>query len=159
MLFAAAAHALLASLATILLSATFSQAAVLERLSTVAPRNVSVSYDPMYDEGPTPSSAVSCSDWMSSKGYTTLDSLSSYPHVGGADMVDGSDSALCGQCWQLTYYTPSETSIHVLVIDSSKRGFTIAQRAMDDLTDGQANTLGRVEAVGTVVARTHCGMH
>ncbi len=148
----------LAFLAAALLSAASSQAATLERISAATPRNVSVSYDPMYDDGSSPASAVACAAWMAAKGYATLAALPSFSHVGGADIVDGSDSALCGQCWQLTYYTPTETSIHVVVVDSARRGFTIAQRAMDDLTDGQAASLGRVDAVGTVVARAHCGM-
>ncbi|KAI1791547.1 Cerato-platanin-domain-containing protein [Ganoderma leucocontextum] len=159
MLSATASHILLAFAAT-LLSVASSQARTLERMSAVAtPRNVSVSYDRMYDEGETPFSAVSCSDWMAAKGYSTFAALPSFPHIAGADTVDGSNSALCGQCWQLTYDTPTEMSGHFLIIDSAKKGFTIAQRAMDDLTDGQAARLGRVDAVGTVVARSHCGMH
>ena len=158
MLFQAASHLPLALLAATTLRSTSSQAATFERLSAVAPRNVSVSYDPIYDDGATPFTAVSCSAWMAAKGYPTLSSLPAFSRVGGADVIDGSNSALCGQCWQLTYYTPTETNIHVVVIDTAQRGFTISERAMSTLVDGKATTLGRVDAVGSPVARSHCGM-
>ncbi|KAM5542789.1 hypothetical protein V8D89_003750 [Ganoderma adspersum] len=158
MLFGTASHVPLALLATTLLSATSSQAATLERLSAVTPHNVSVSYDRTYDSTLTTSDDVSCSDWMTTKDYLTLSELPSFPRVAGADVIDGSHSALCGQCWQLTYHTPTETNVHVVVIDTATKGFTISEHAMNDLTDGKAAGLGRVDAEAKVVAREHCGM-
>ena len=158
MLFGTASHLPLALLAATLLSTTSSQAATLERLSAVTLRNISVSYDRTYDSALATSDDVSCSDWMKSKGYLTLSELPSFPRVGGADIIDGTHSSLCGQCWQLAYHSPTETNVHVLVIDTAKKGFTISEHAMNDLTDGKAASLGRVEAVGKVVARDHCGM-
>ncbi|PIL33011.1 hypothetical protein GSI_04460 [Ganoderma sinense ZZ0214-1] len=159
MLFQAASRALLALLAANFLS-TSSRAATLERLSAVVPRNVSVSYDQIYDDGETPANAVSCSTWMTAKDrdYPTFSYIPAFPLIGGADFIDGSNSALCGQCWQLTYYTPTETNIHVVAIDTATRGFTISERAMNALTDGEARKLGRVDAVGYPVAKSHCGM-
>ena len=67
----------------------------------VTTRNVTVSYDPKYDQGSTSLSTVACSDGsngMMTKGYTNFSSLPSFPYIGGADVIDGYDSSRCGEC-------------------------------------------------------------
>ncbi len=61
----------------------------------------------------------------------------------------------CGSCWQLTY---QGTSINVLAIDHTDVGFNIAQTAMNTLTNGQAQFLGRIDATAVQVDRSNCGL-
>ncbi len=46
----------------------------------------------------------------------------------------------------------------MLAIDHAGSGFNIAQRAMDDLTNGQAQFLGRIDARAEQVSRGNCGL-
>ena len=60
----------------------------------------------------------------------------------------------CGTCWKLTY---EGKSINVLGIDQSQ-GYNIAFAAMDDLTNGNAEFLGRIEATAAQVDKSVCGL-
>lgn len=61
----------------------------------------------------------------------------------------------CGTCWQLSY---GGRTINVLAIDHAASGFNIAQAAMNELTNGQAAALGRVEATVVQTAASDCGL-
>ena len=76
--------------------------------------------------------------------------------IGGAFAVEGFGSAMCGSCWELTY---GSTTIHVLAIDHAQEGFNIALGAMDKLTGGQAQQLGRVMAQAKQVTPIACGLN
>ncbi|TFK45625.1 Cerato-platanin-domain-containing protein [Heliocybe sulcata] len=117
-----------------------------------------VSYDTTYDNSGQSLSTVACSDGpngLMSKGYTTFGSLPDFPYIGGAAAVASWDSPNCGTCWQLTY---NGKSINVLAVDHADSGFNIAEEAMNDLTDGQAVFLGRIDAVATQVDASQCGL-
>lgn len=59
----------------------------------------------------------------------------------------------CGTCWQLTY---GGRTINVLAIDHAASGFNIAEAALNELTNGQAVALGRVDATAVQVAASEC---
>ena len=119
---------------------------------------VTVSYDQTYDNRSGSLTTVACSDGpngLITKGFSTFGSLPHFPNIGGAQAVGGWNSASCGTCWQLTY---SGNSINVLAIDHAASGFNIALEAMNTLTDGQAEFLGRVDATATQVDASQCGL-
>lgn len=121
---------------------------------------ITVSYDPGYDIGSRSLAVVSCSDGshgMLTKGYTTQGSLPRFPHIGGASTIEGWNSANCGKCYSLTWAGTGKT-ITVLAIDHVQQGFNIAQAALDELTNGQAVQLGRIDATWAEVAGTQCGL-
>jgi hypothetical protein len=65
------------------------------------------------------------------------------------------NSPNCGTCWQLTY---NGVSINVAAIDHAGAGtFNIALKAMNKLTNNQAEFLGRVNAQAQQVPATVCG--
>ncbi|KAI1791548.1 Cerato-platanin [Ganoderma leucocontextum] len=119
---------------------------------------VSVSFDQAYDNADASLTTVSCSDGshgLLTKGYTTFGSLPSFPNIGGASVVPGWNSDQCGTCWALSY---NGKSINVLAVDSATDGWNIGLEAMNALTDGQAQQLGRVDAIATLVDSAQCGL-
>ena len=71
-------------------------------------------------------------------------------------MIQAWNSDQCGTCWQLTY---NGKSINVLAIDHAGAGtFNIALSALNKLTNNQAVTLGRINAVATQVSGKACGL-
>ena len=152
----------LASLVGTVLSGTFSQARFTGGHGPVIiSRNVSVSYDTMYDNGATPLSTVACgggSNGLKAKGYTDFASIPSFPYVGGADVVEGYNSIRCGECWRLVYETPTVKDVIYLTVIDMADGWSISAPAMDDLTYGEGEDLGRVDAVATLVRQSYCGM-
>ena len=119
---------------------------------------ITVSYDNGYDSRSRPLSAVACSDGSNgllTKGFTTQGSLPKFPHIGGASTIEGWNSASCGKCYSLTW---GGRSINILAIDHVAEGFNIAQPAMDELTNGQAVHLGRIDAAWAEVAGSACGL-
>ncbi|KAI0373211.1 immunomodulatory protein [Pilatotrama ljubarskyi] len=119
---------------------------------------VTVSYDESYDNGSASLGTVTCSDGpngLLTKGFSTFGSLPHFPNIGGAAAIAGWNSAQCGTCWQLTY---NSKSINVLAIDHADAGFNIALGAMNTLTNGQAQQLGRIDATATQVAASQCGL-
>ena len=117
---------------------------------------VTVSFDPLYDDPRTPLTTVTCSDGpdgLISKGYTTFGTLGNFPNIGGSAAVVDWKSHSCGTCWQLNH---NGSSIFVLVIDHTDDGFNISKEAMDELTDGRAEELGRVNASVTKAENSLC---
>ncbi|EEP76274.1 heat-stable 19 kDa antigen [Uncinocarpus reesii 1704] len=106
---------------------------------------VTLSYDTQYDNGGLDLTHVACSDGsngMIRKGYRTAGSLPNFPHIGGAFTVEKWNSVNCGKCYKVTY---KGKSVHILAIDHSNAGFNIAKRSMNELTNGQADQLGRIQ--------------
>jgi hypothetical protein len=127
-------------------------------LSTPALSSVTVSYDESYDAGSRSLSTVACSDGSNgllTKGYHTLQSLPSFPRVGGAFTIGEWNSASCGKCYKLSY---QGHSVNVLAVDYAGSGFNIGLSAMNALTGGQARQRGRVQADFQEVSRSACGM-
>lgn len=61
----------------------------------------------------------------------------------------------CGKCYRLQY---GARTIYILAVDHTDKGFNIAKAAMDDLTNGQAYQLGRIEAQTEEVVLSNCGL-
>ncbi|KAI5299732.1 hypothetical protein KEM55_001818 [Ascosphaera atra] len=127
--------------------------------AVAAPQNLqSVSYDATYDAAGTALTALACSDGSNgliSKGYKTLGDIPSFPYVAGVSAISGWNSPSCGTCWKVTY---NGKSIKVLGVDVSKDGVNTGQKAMDELTNGQAVSLGRIQASVEQVASSECGL-
>ncbi|KAL1621313.1 hypothetical protein SLS56_009253 [Neofusicoccum ribis] len=119
----------------------------------------SVSYDTGYDDASRSLTAVSCSDGVNGLitkyGWQTQGAVSKFPYIGGSDTIAGWGSANCGKCYSLTY---NGKTINVLAIDHAGSGFNIAQAAMNDLTNGQAAALGRIDATTAEVPLSNCGL-
>ena len=126
----------------------------------------SLTYDPTFDEADNSLSTVACSNGphgLLTRGYTTFGSLPNFPCIGASDAIEGWNSANCGSCWQLTYTPPVESgaklrSIYMLVIDKTSSGYNTGVTAMNNLTNGHAKELGRVEVTATKVDPAKCMM-
>ncbi|KAL3963341.1 hypothetical protein ACCO45_000345 [Purpureocillium lilacinum] len=94
-----------------------------------------VSYDRGYDGGGRSLTEVACSD--------------------GENGLMTRYGWKCGGCWKLEY---KGRSINVLAIDHAAAGFNIALAAMNDLTNGQAEQFGRVDATATRAPLSDCGL-
>lgn len=49
-------------------------------------------------------------------------------------------------------------TVYVLAVDHAGDGFNLAKAAMDDLTNGQAEALGRIDAQYAQVDVSNCGL-
>ncbi|KAF5866962.1 hypothetical protein ETB97_006806 [Aspergillus alliaceus] len=123
---------------------------------------ISVSYDQKYDVAGSSLTTVACSDGvygLISRGYSTFGSLPNFPNIGGAPTIPGWNSPNCGKCYQLHYKAGNvDKSIYVLGIDAAPGGFNIGLQAMNTLTNGLAEQLGRVNVEYTEVAGSNCGL-
>lgn len=115
-----------------------------------------VNYDPGYDVAGSSTNTVACSGSINQK-YPTFGSLPGFPHIGGAVTISGNGSPNCGKCYQLHYSGDGvDKNITVLGIDTASGGFNIGLKAMNDLTNNQAERLGRVSATWTEVDISQC---
>lgn len=125
--------------------------------AALAQVSVPVSYDTAYDVASASLDTVACSD--GSHGlepkYTTFGSLPNFPFVGGASVITSWNSPNCGTCWELTYNGANAT---ILAIDAAKKGFNLSLQAMNILTNGQAEKVGRVTASAVQVDQSQCGL-
>jgi hypothetical protein len=123
---------------------------------------VSVSYDPKYDVRDSSLTTVACSDGPNGlipRGYSTFGSLPNFPNIGGAITIPQWNSPNCGKCYELHYSNGKiDKKINVLAIDAAPGGFNIGLQAMNTLTNGQAEQLGRITATYVAVADSVCGM-
>ncbi|KAF7327886.1 hypothetical protein MKEN_00368500 [Mycena kentingensis (nom. inval.)] len=124
-----------------------------------------VAYDEIYDDGDNSMNIVACSDGpnglITRFKFQTFSDIPKFPFIGAAGAVEGWNSAHCGECYTLTYTPPTgaKKSINVLAIDHAAPGsFNVALDAMNVLTNGQAEQLGRVNVVATKVAASVCGL-
>lgn len=121
----------------------------------------SVSYDTKFDQGTTSLNTVSCSNGANgliTQGYSTFNSLPGFPFIGGAPTVEGWNSASCGKCYKIHYKNGNiDNTINLLAVDAAPGGFNLGLQAMNRLTNGQAEDLGRVEASYWEVDRAQCG--
>ena len=118
-----------------------------------------VSYDPGYDDGSRSMTVVSCSDGpnglITRYGWNTQGVIPRFPYVGGVEAIGSWGSPNCGTCWQVSW---NGRSVYILGIDHAGAGVNMAKAAMNDLTNGQADFLGRIEADVTQVATANCGI-
>ncbi|KAK1756937.1 eliciting plant response-like protein [Echria macrotheca] len=119
-----------------------------------------VSFDPGYDEPSRPISVLACSDGVNGLttrfGWHSQDDIPSFPHIGGAEAVAGWNSPACGTCWSATYHGKT---IYVLAVDHTDAGLNVGHEAMEELTGGNADMLGRIEADVALVDGGYCGLH
>jgi hypothetical protein len=125
---------------------------------------VSLSYDTTYDNPKGSLSIVACSDGshgLLTRGYTTFDTLPSFPHIGGSDLVKGWNSPNCGSCYQITYAnvtSGAKNTVNFLVIDVALRGFNGGKLMMDELTGGHAAEIGIANVTAKQVGSSVCGL-
>jgi len=122
-----------------------------------------LSWDDVYDDSGASLAIVACSDGTNgllTRGFTTFGSLTNFPNIGGVPAITGFNSASCGTCWKVTYTNSQgvQKSINVLGIDTGAKGFNVAKAAMNTLTNGQADQLGRVDVDAEQIDASNCGL-
>ncbi|KAF9032863.1 Cerato-platanin [Hymenopellis radicata] len=120
-------------------------------------------YDNNYGVGSNSLATVACSDGANgllTKGFTTFDSLPTFPFIASASAVGGWNSTNCGTCWELTYTNAAgaQSSITVTAVDHADAGFYTSQAALDNLTDGHAVEFGIVTVTASQVDASNCGL-
>ncbi|KAF8129286.1 Cerato-platanin [Boletus edulis] len=123
-------------------------------------------HDSLYDDGDTSLTKVTCSHGehgLLTHGYTTFDSLPSYPHIGAAPQISETDLNSCGTCWEIRYTDSygTSTSVNFTAIDAGKHGpdtFSISLKGMEHLTqmDGE---VGSVTITANKIPHKWCGLH
>lgn len=120
---------------------------------------VSVSYDEGYDRSGRSLNEVTCSNGenglITRFGWETQGETSNFPNIGGAPAVEAWNSPNCGSCWELSY---DGHKINVMAVDKAVGGYVIGLGAMDALTNGLGEQLGRVEAEARQVEDKECGI-
>ncbi|EJD08293.1 Cerato-platanin [Fomitiporia mediterranea MF3/22] len=117
-----------------------------------------VTFDPVYDNANQSLATVECStgsNGLLTRNFTTFGSLPTFPFIGGASAIAGFNSANCGSCWNITF---NGTSIVVTAIDFAGSGFNIGEIAMNNLTNGQAEQVGVVQATALQLNASACGL-
>lgn len=118
-----------------------------------------MSWDSGYDDAGRSLATVACSTGdnglMTKYNWSTQGDVANFPYIGGSDAVSGWNSPNCGTCWAVTY---NDKTIHVLAVDRAQQGLNIALAAMNDLTNGRAVEVGRVEATVTQAPLSSCGL-
>lgn len=104
------------------------------------------SWDSNYDNASLSTLSVACSDGVNglyTKGYQTLGAVPGFPNVGAAPTIAGWNSPNCGKCFAVTY---NGNTIYVTGVDTSRSttNFVLSKAALDKLTGGLADQLGRV---------------
>ncbi|RPA92651.1 Cerato-platanin [Choiromyces venosus 120613-1] len=116
-------------------------------------------YDTTYDTSSLSTLSLACSDGpngLYTKGYQTLGALPGFPHVGAIETIAGWNSPNCGKCYKVTY-TATGASINIIGVDVATSGIVLSLAALNELTGGQGQQLGRVAATYAETAATDCG--
>ncbi|GAW03658.1 cerato-platanin 6 [Lentinula edodes] len=101
-------------------------------------------YDPIYDQGSESLDVVACSDGANgllTKGFTTFNSLPTFPNIGAFGAVTGWNSPECGTCWQIVYTNSNgaQTTLNAIAVDHAGAGLiNLSEEAMNTLTNGNA---------------------
>ncbi|KAF2751282.1 eliciting plant response-like protein [Sporormia fimetaria CBS 119925] len=118
---------------------------------------IRVSYDTGYDDASRSLTSVACSDGrnglITRYRWNKQGDIPNFAYIGGYQGIAGWNSPQCGTCYALTY---QGKTINVLAIDHTLNGFNIAQKALDDLTGGNAVQLGWVDAQAVQVDLSSC---
>jgi len=122
-----------------------------------------LSWDTTFDNNGTSLTTVACSDGMNgliTRGFTTFGSLKNFPNIGAVPAIMDWNSSSCGTCWNVTYTNGQggQKSINVLGIDIGHGNFNVAKAAMNNLTNNQADQLGRVHIDAVRIAASNCGL-
>ena len=147
---------------TIIALAALFSVAVASPTSRASPTTVEpVRPNNFYDNKYQSLSNVACSDGVNglvTRGFTTFDSLPTFPNIGGVFAVERWNSTECGSCWALTWEGTGVT-IHVTAIDTVYSGFDISDAAVNTLTGGNAGpSFSEVDVDATQVDPSYCGL-
>ncbi|KAE9403830.1 Cerato-platanin [Gymnopus androsaceus JB14] len=117
-------------------------------------------YDTIYDIGSESLDVVACSDGVNgllTKGFTTFNSLPSFPNIGAFAAVTEWDSPNCGTCWEIVW--GDSAPLYALAIDVAGTGLiNLSEEAMNTVTGGLAVELGSVAVTSTQVDASKCGL-
>ncbi|KAE9408053.1 Cerato-platanin [Gymnopus androsaceus JB14] len=118
-------------------------------------------YDTIYDDGSESLDVVACSDGvnglLTKAGFTTFNSLPSFPNIGAFGAVAGFNSPNCGTCWEIVW--GDSAPLYALAIDHAGSGLiNLSEEAMNTLTGGLAVELGAVTVTSTQVDASNCGL-
>jgi hypothetical protein len=125
-------------------------------LLALAQNTATVSYDTVYDNPNLDLLTTSCSDGgngLVTKGYRHAKDLPSFPNIGGAFSIPSWNSPNCGKCYGITF---EGVTIYVTAMDTSVKGFNLSKKAMNTLTKGRAEAVGRVNAQYFPAQRSRC---
>ncbi|KAJ3719933.1 snodprot1 [Lentinula raphanica] len=121
-------------------------------------------YDPIYDQGSESLAVVACSDGANgllTQGFTTFNSLPTFPNIGAFGAVTGWNSPECGTCWQISYTNSNGATktLNAIAVDHAGSGLiNLSEEAMNTLTNGNAVQFGAVQVTATQVAKSACGL-
>ena len=114
----------------------------------------------IYGNGGDSLNIVACSNGpngMITKGFTTFNSLPTFPNIGGGFTVGGWGSAECGSCWKLTYPTTGGI-IYATAIDTVFSGFDLSVEAVEALLLGAVPaSFSEIDVEALEVSPTFCG--
>jgi len=119
-----------------------------------------VRFNSFYDNGQESLNNVACSNGpngMVTRGFTTFDSLPSFPYIGAGFAVHNWNSPECGSCWQLTYEGTGNT-IYATAIDTVFSGFDLSEEAVNALTNGNAEQFSYINVDSAQVDPIYCGL-
>lgn len=117
---------------------------------------ISVGYNEAFDDSSYPISQTSCSDGsngLAGKGYDSVGSIAIYPNVASVYTIAGWNSPNCGKCYQLDY---NDHSLFVLAIDHAGSGAYLSKAALNSVTNGDAERLGRVDMEISAASEENC---
>ena len=124
-----------------------------------------LSYDTIYDHGQNSPIDVTCAHGehgILTHGYTTFDSLYTFPYIGAIPQIQSQDSRYCGSCWELTYTDQHgvSTSLNFTAIQAgdNHRTFTISLEGMDRLTHRRGRILKEVPITAVRKPAGACGL-
>ena len=137
-----------------LLSVTIASPTSSSTVEPVRPNNI-------YDNGSESLNNVACSNGpngLITKGFTTFNSLPTFPNIGSGFTIHNWGSAECGSCWELTNPTTGAT-IFVTAIDTISSGFGLSDAAVGTLIGGTVpSSFSEVNVEATEVAPHFCGL-
>ncbi|KAL7810212.1 Cerato-platanin domain-containing protein [Trichoderma aethiopicum] len=73
----------------------------------------------------------------------------------GLDKIDGMNSGKCFTCWTMSY---GDRAISLLALDGANSGIVMSFNALQYLTDGRAQELGRVNIDAVEADPSECGV-
>lgn len=148
-----------------LTTAVFTLVSTLSTALAAPQGSVAIYYNTKYDDSGVSTNTLACSDGINglSSKYPTLGQIPGFPNIGGVYAIGGWNSPSCGTCWKVTYKSGGnaniDNTIYVTGVDTAPEGIDLSQKAMNTLTNGNAQQLGRVEGTAVQVDKSYCGFH
>ncbi|TFK23221.1 snodprot1 [Coprinopsis marcescibilis] len=113
------------------------------------PLRTTIVYDDAYCRGGTSLSTTVCStgeNGLLTRGFTTFNSLPSFPRIAGTFFVEGFNSANCGACYEITHQPRNgdpTRSIFVTAVNSAPQsaGFVLCTDTLLELTGETRDTV------------------